>query len=388
MNGVLMVGWRELALQLRSKGFLIGAVALAVIVIAAVVVPTIIGRDTTYQVGLVGQQSQVLADPIEALATGSGWKVHISSLPDESAARVALSDGDLDAVVVDGARLLADGPTDRTLAGLIQGAHQAVQLGDRLTELGLSDEQIEGALQVAPLPEVSVASGDGHEDTRRAVVFMIMLMLLYLFMTAPVGVAVGVVEEKSSRIVESLFIALRPWQLLTGKLLAFGILGLIQLTIFVAAGIGAALSVGLTDDLPPGMPWIVGMTYVTYVFGFLLFGAMAAALGSLVARQEETNSALAPMTAAVILGYLGAFVVSSQPGPAIAGVLTIVPPVSAFALPVQIASGQATAWQVAAGLALLVLAIIAVIMLGARVFERSVLRTGGRIKLLEAIRGR
>jgi len=330
----------------------------------------------------------VLADPIEALATGSGWKVHISSLPDESAARVALSDGDLDAVVVDGARLLADGPTDRTLAGLIQGAHQAVQLGDRLTELGLSDEQIEGALQVAPLPEVSVASGDGHEDTRRAVVFMIMLMLLYLFMTAPVGVAVGVVEEKSSRIVESLFIALRPWQLLTGKLLAFGILGLIQLTIFVAAGIGAALSVGLTDDLPPGMPWIVGMTYVTYVFGFLLFGAMAAALGSLVARQEETNSALAPMTAAVILGYLGAFVVSSQPGPAIAGVLTIVPPVSAFALPVQIASGQATAWQVAAGLALLVLAIIAVIMLGARVFERSVLRTGGRIKLLEAIRGR
>jgi len=388
MNGVLMVGWRELALQLRSKGFLIGAVALAVIVIAAVVVPTIIGRDTTYQVGLAGQQSQVLADPIEALATGSGWKVHISSLPDESAARVALSDGDLDAVVVDGARLLADGPTDRTLAGLIQGAHQAVQLGDRLTDLGLSDEQIEGALQVAPLPEVSVASGDGHEDTRRAVVFMIMLMLLYLFMTAPVGVAVGVVEEKSSRIVESLFIALRPWQLLTGKLLAFGILGLIQLTIFVAAGIGAALSVGLTDDLPPGMPWIVGMTYVTYVFGFLLFGAMAAALGSLVARQEETNSALAPMTAAVILGYLGAFVVSSQPGPAIAGVLTIVPPVSAFALPVQIASGQATAWQVAAGLALLVLAIIAVIMLGARVFERSVLRTGGRIKLLEAIRGR
>lgn len=388
MNGVLMVGWRELALQLRSKGFLIGAVALAVIVIAAVVVPTLIGRDTTYQVGLVGQQSQVLADPIEALATGSGWKVHISSLPDEPAARAALSDGDLDAAVVDGARLLADGPADRTLAGLIQGAHQAVQLGDRLTDLGLSDEQIESTLQVAPLPEVSVASGDGHEDTRRAVVFMIMLMLLYLFMTAPVGVAVGVVEEKSSRIVESLFIALRPWQLLTGKLLAFGILGLIQLTIFVAAGIGAALSVGLTDDLPPGMPWIVGMTYVTYVFGFLLFGAMAAALGSLVARQEETNSALAPMTAAVILGYLGAFVVSSQPGPAIAGVLTIVPPVSAFALPVQIASGQATAWQVAAGLALLVLAIIAVIMLGARVFERSVLRTGGRIKLLEAIRGR
>ncbi len=388
MNGVLMVAWRELALQLRSKGFLIGALASVVIVTAAVVVPTVLGRDSTYQIGLVGQQSQALAAPIEALASGSGWQVHISSPADESAARAALSDGDLDAVVVDGGRLLADGPADRTLAGLIQAAHQAVQLGDRLNQLGLSDEQIENTLQVAPLPEVSVASGDGHEGTRRAVVYMIMLVLLYLFMTAPVGVAVGVVEEKSSRIVESLFIALRPWQLLTGKLLAFGVLGFIQLTIFVAAGLGAALSVGLADDLPPGMPWIVGMTYVTYVFGFLLFGAMAAALGSLVARQEETNGALGPMTAAVILGYLAAFVVSSQPGLAIAGVLTIIPPVSAFALPVQIASGQATAWQVAAGLALLVLAIIAVIVLGARVFERSVLRTGGRIRLLEAIRGR
>ncbi|WP_213456326.1 ABC transporter permease [Rhizomonospora bruguierae] len=387
MNGVLMVGWRELALQLRSKGFLIGALASVVIVVAAVAIPTIVGRDSTYRIGLVGRSSQVLAAPIQSLADGSGVQVHLSSPADESAARAALSDGDLDAVVIDDARLLADGPADRMLAGLIQGAHQAVHLGGRLAELGLSDGQIESTLRVAPLSEVSVANGDGYEGTRQAMVMMIMLVLLFLFMTAPLGVAAGVVEEKSSRIVESLFIALRPWQLLTGKLFAFGLLGLIQLTVVVAAGLGTALSVGLADDLPPGMPGIIGITYVAYVFGFLLYGAMAAALGSLVARQEETNSALGPVTAAVVLSYLAAFVVSSQPGLAITDVLTILPPVSTFALPVQIASGQAAAWQVVAGLALLVLAIIAVIVLGARIFERSVLRTGGRIKILEAIKG-
>ena len=386
MKGILLVTRRELAIQLRSKGFLISVLATALIVAAVVVVPTLVNRSDSYRVGLVGGASQVLTEPLSALADQAGIEMTITDPLDESAARAALADGELDAAVLDGQVVLSESALDQQVSGLIQGANQAVQSTSRLAASGLSVDQIQDSMSVAPLKQVSVDGAVIQDSTRQGMSLLIMLVLLYLFMTTPVAVAAGVVEEKSSRIVEILLVAIRPWQLLTGKLLAFGMLGLIQLTTFAVVGIGAAYAVDLTGSLPDDLPLIVGMTYLAYILGFLFFGAMAAALGSLVSRQEETNGTLAPMTAAVILSYLAAFVVSTEPDLPVSGLLTVLPPISTISLPAQIAAGNATAAEIGVGIALMVVSIVAMVALGARIYERSVLRTGGRIRLTEAIR--
>ena len=387
MKGIMLVTRRELAIQLRSKGFLISVLATAIIVAAVVVVPTLVNRSDSYRVGLVGGASQVLAEPLSALSDQAGIGMTITDPADESAARTALADGDLDAAVLDGQVVLSEKALDQQVSGLIQGANQAVQSTTRLAASGLSVDQIQDSMSVAPLKQLSVSGEEIADSTRQGMALLIMLVLLYLFMTTPVAVAAGVVEEKSSRIVEILLVAIRPWQLLTGKLVAFGVLGLIQLTTFAVVGIGAAYAVDLTDSLPDDLPLIVGMTYLAYILGFLFFGAMAAALGSLVSRQEETNGTLAPMTAAVILSYLAAFVVSTEPDLPVSGLLTVLPPISTISLPAQIAAGNATATEIGVGLVLMVASIVAMVALGARIYERSVLRTGGRIKLTEAIKG-
>src|SRR5699024_12799232 len=152
-----------------------------------------------------------------------------------------------------------------------------------------------------------------HAGAKEGLAFIIMLNLLFLFMTTTVGLAYGVVEEKGSRIVEILLVAVKPWQLLTGKLLAFGVIGALQLAAFAVSGLGTAKAIGVTEELPPGMVGVVGATFAGYILGYLCFGAMAAALGSLVSRQEETNGALTPMTLATVLSYLGAYIAYSQP---------------------------------------------------------------------------
>ena len=381
-----MITRRELRLQLRSKGFAISLVCTVALVAAMVAAPKLISMDESYDVGLVGADSATLSDPIERLAEQSGIEVSINRPDDEAAARTAIEDGDVDAAVVDGREILGDGEIDSELSGLLQGAHQTTEFDSRLAESGLTNEQVASLLDIEPMQEGSVTDSSEHAGAQEGLAFLIMLSLLFLFMTTTVGLAYGVVEEKGSRIVEILLVAVKPWQLLTGKLLAFGVIGAIQLAAFAVAGLGTAKAMGVTDDLPPGMAGVVGATFAGYVLGYLCFGAMAAALGSLVSRQEETNVALTPMTLTTVLSYLGAYIAYSQPDTALGNVLTVLPPVSSIALPVQVATGSANATQIALACILLLALVVAVVAIGARIYERSVLRTGPRIKLRAAIR--
>lgn len=386
MSDVWMIARRELGLQLRSKGFVIGLLCTMTLVAAMVAVPQLIDTDESYEVGLVGAQSQALSGPIEDLARQSGVEVRITEPDDEPAARASIENGDLDAAVIDARGLLGDGELDSELSGVLQGSHQTREFTRRLASSGLTETQLTSFLDVEPLPEVSVTEASAYDDAQQGLAFLIMLSLLFLFMTTTVGLAYGVVEEKGSRIVEILLVAVKPWQLLTGKLLAFGVVGAIQLLAFAAAGLGTAVATGVTEDLPPGMAGIVGATFVGYVLGYLCFGSMAAALGSLVSRQEETNGALTPMTLATVLTYLGAYIAYAQPGTVLSDVLTVLPPVSSIALPVQVATGTADVAQILVASVLLILLVVTTVAIGARIYEGSVLRTGPRVRLREAIR--
>jgi len=386
MSDIWMITRRELRLQLRSKGFAISLVCTVALVAAMVSAPKLISMDESYNVGLVGSGSAALSEPMEQLAEQSGIEISLTRPDDEAAARTAIEEGDVDAAVVDGREILGDGEIHSELSGLLQGAHQTTEFDKRLAEAGLTDDQLASLLDIEPLPEASATATSEHAGAKEGLAFIIMLSLLFLFMTTTVGLAYGVVEEKGSRIVEILLVAVKPWQLLTGKLLAFGVIGAIQLAAFAVSGLGTAKAIGVTEDLPPGMVGVVGATFAGYILGYLCFGAMAAALGSLVSRQEETNGALTPMTLATVLSYLGAYIAYSQPDTALGNVLTVLPPVSSIALPVQVATGSASSTQIALACALLLGLVVVVVATGARIYERSVLRTGPRVTLREAIR--
>lgn len=102
-------------------------------------------------------------------------------------------------------------------------------------------------------------------------------------------VAMGVVEEKSSRVVELLLSTLRPLQLLWGKIIGIGAVGLLQLAAYGVVGVGAALATD-TLTITGTALGVFASTLGWFVLGFAFFAVLYAAAGSMVSRQEDVNS--------------------------------------------------------------------------------------------------
>lgn len=386
MTEVLLVARREFRIQARSKGFVIGLLISSLVIVLIIALPQLLGSDDTYEVGLVGTESEALSAVVVATADEIGISVETELYDDERSARAAVADGDLDAAVVDGRSVLADGEPEPRLDAALQNAHRSVATQQQLVDAGLDPEQVQEALQVAPLAHVSVTGDTRYDDAREAIAFLVVLALFFLIFGSAIQVAMGVVEEKSSRIVEILLVAVRPWQLLAGKIGAFALLGIVQLVVFALAGIGAAAVLGSLPELPPGTPGIFAAALAGFIPGFIFYGAMAAALGSLVSRQEEVNQVIGPMTMVVVASYLVSIWAINSPASAANEVFSMIPPFSAMVMPVRVAATDVPVWQ--AGVAFVALAVAAavVVVIGGRIYERAILRTGARLKLTQVLR--
>ena len=194
-------------------------------------------------------------------------------------------------------------------------------------------------------------------------------------------VSMGVVEEKSSRVVEVLLSKLRPAQLMAGKILGIGLLSLVQLLLFGVVGLGVALLTG-TVDLPGAAVGTIAIVLGWFVLGFALF----AAAGALASRQEEVQNTASPMTFVLIASFVLAVQTLPNPDglPAVIG--SLVPLVAPLIMPVRIAAAEAAAWEIALSVALMVASITLLIPLTGRLYTGAILQTHKQTKLREAWR--
>ncbi|MEV0379077.1 ABC transporter permease [Nonomuraea sp. NPDC050643] len=369
MNGLMLIARREITTQIRTRSFLIGLLVTAVLIAALSFLPKLMGGNDSYTLGTVNSQQLPLKQA--APDVEFEWR----SFPDEGVAKQAVLDGDVDAVLVDNAKVLTDGEIDSQLGVLMQSVNREVKLGG-------------AGVSIAPLQMQSVGADTRYQAARTGIAVILTVLLFMLVLGQAVMVAMGVVEEKGSRIVEILLSTVRPWQLLGGKILGLGVLGLINLLTVVVVGLGAAAMSGMFPDLPPGMPGLIAAVLVWFVLGYAFFATLAAALGSLVSRQEEVNTVLTPLTMLIMATYFVAFYVTNDPTGTVATVLSHIPPFSSMIMPVRMAAAEVPMWQVGVSMVAMVLAVVAMLAFGAKVYQRAVLRTGARLKLGDVLRAK
>jgi ABC-2 type transport system permease protein len=382
MSSLWLVARREIVTRGRTKAFVIGLVVSAVLVAALAFLPRIFAGPDSYTVGVTGSQSLQSA----LTQTAKDIEITVRQFPDEAAASKAVLAGDVDAALVADRRVIADGEVDRELGLLLENAHQAAQVQRQLAEAGLDPAKVTQAMRVTPLEQVSVGTDTRYSGVRIGLASLLVMVLFFLIIYSSMYVAMGVVEEKGSRIVEILLTSIRPWQLLGGKIVGLGALALVNLVVVIVAGLGAAAATGLAADLPPGMTGIVISTLFWFLLGYGFFAAMAAALGSLVSRQEDVSSVLTPMTMIMMVTYLVAYYAAFDPSSPVARILSLVPPFSSMVMPVRMAGGAVAAWEIALAAVLMLLATAGTLALGSRIYQRAVLRTGARVKLSEVVR--
>jgi ABC-2 type transport system permease protein len=379
-----LIARREITTRLQQKGYRIGLAVTLLIAIVAVVLPSFFsgGSDKKSYDIAVAPATAPLGRAVAASGTAAGVRVHVHRAG-AAEARDKVDAGTWDAALLPGPALVAQ-HSDDAVVSFVEDALQRAGVVQRLRAAGLSDAQITRALAARPLSVQATKSG---ADTQRQTLAVITVIVLFSqLITFCTWVATGVVEEKSSRVVELLLSSVRPVQLLAGKLLGIGGLAAAQIALLAGAALVAARAAG-TLTLPPSNLLTVLISYVAFLLGFAFFAALSAALASTVSRQEEVSGVLTPVSMLLIVCYLVSFTNTGNSASTFGRVISIVPPVSSIAMPARIARGDASAFDVVLAVVLLLVAAVAALLLAARIYQVSVLHTGTRLKLRQAWRG-
>jgi ABC-2 type transport system permease protein len=381
---VPLVMRREITTRVRERSFLISTAITLLIVAAVVIVPSLFrSDDDDVTVGLVGDATTV-GPALEQAARAQGATLTITRYPDEAAGRAAVSSGDTDAVLVGIDRVLVNHELSGTTEQVVQTAYRQAKGAARLTAAGIDAAAVGRALDVPPLAITALDPPDPDASARRSAAFFGVLLLYFQLIGYGVWVALGVVEEKSSRVVELLLATLRPWQLLTGKVIGIGLLGLGQLLLTGLVGLAAALGTG-TIEVPTGIAGVAGQVIVWFLLGFAFYACLYAALAALVSRQEEVQNVTAPLTILLVGSFFLAISVLDKPDSGLATVTSIVPPFSTMVMPIRWAAGDVPWWEVAISMLLMVLVVVALIRVAGRIYAGAVLRSGPRVKIKDAL---
>lgn len=419
LRNVTAVARREFFARARTRSFVIGTIFLAVAGAALALAPIGIRwleGDGKTAVGVVDLADPPASfDPVSRLAvllnasaaspTG-GVAGEVASSPDESVARDEVESGDLSAaLIIDRSAagelvftVISKEPAGRRTPELLRQASFSLAIADRLDRLGVApgaQATLFNPPDVAVERPTAAGPGEPTTDTEMAATAIVGQVLIVFLLLAVVlygqWVAMSVAEEKSNRVMEIVISAATPFQLLGGKVVGVGGLGLLQL---LAAVIPAIIAFALQGSIaqavlgaPPSAlelpqvltPGVIGAFVVFFILGYLLYAVLYAAAGSLVSRMEDVNNVVAPMSMIGAVAYLVGVYASIGIIPAEAGwviVLSYVPFVSPYLMLSRVIAGQAGLPEVALAAAILVASIVVLLWLAARVYSAGVLMYG------------
>jgi ABC-2 type transport system permease protein len=378
-----LVARREFTERIRSRAFQISLVITVLVVAAVGIIAGVVSDDgpKEYTVGAVGPTAQVVAAAAQVSGRAADVRIEVEDQPSVAAARAGVRDESLDAALAGPSIVsLRDPPGE--LVQLLQQSSRVVRTEQALRREGLSAAERRRALQQPPLRTVSL---EGEDDGGEGVAFVASLILYLQLITYGIAVASGVVEEKASRVVEVLLATVEPRAILAGKILGIGALGLLQLALTAVVGLAAAGASGAIE-LDAGDAGTLAVVLVWFLFGYLLWSALYAMAGVMVSRQEDLQSSTTVLTILLVVGYLIAFPSIDDPDGTLAVVASLIPLSAPIIMPLRVALDAASAPEIAASLVFLIAAIALLVPLGARLYERSVLRMGKPMKLREAWR--
>jgi ABC-2 type transport system permease protein len=389
-DGIKLTARRELVERtMRDRSFLISTLITLAILVAIIFVPKLFGSDDSeeFDVGLVGAASQPLGQALTAQGEAAGVRIRTRQPATAAEAEAAVRDDSLDLAVVDGRELVAKAEVDEQLNLLVQAASGSVRAQQTLQAAGVEPGEIQAALAPPPLPVRSLEPVDEDARSKRTIATVAVFLLYGQLIGYCFAVSMGVVEEKSTRVVEVLLAAVRPVQLLAGKIIGIGLVGLLQLAVIGAVGLAVAVAVDAIT-LPPDAAGTIGSVLLWFLLGYAFYSSMFAVAGAIVSRQEELQNTAAPLNLLMIASFFVAFSSSVGGGDStLAKVSSFLPPVAPLVMPLRIAGGDAALWEIALSLGIMVVSTVAVVVLAARLYEGAILRTGARVKLRDAWRG-
>jgi ABC-2 type transport system permease protein len=408
MKGLIPVIKREYLQRVRSKWFVFGTVVAPVFLVGMMVLPIILetrSEEARRNVALV-DETGVLAEAVTPRLEEAGFTIRPEAHGTEETLRSEVEEGELGGFIVLREDALTRGRVEYhgkegpgTITGLtIRGIVAQAAVEARLAQAGI-EMDYEAILAGGEL-EVILLESDGaglNGDDPQFIGAFVGAMLLYMtILLYAVAVMRATLEEKTSRVMEILISSVRPADLMLGKILGVGSVGLTQLAVWVGFGV-LAFTMGLPalvaarpdfvdpdliSQALPGMGlWVLFVA--VFLGGYFLYSALYAAVGAMCSTEEEAQQAHLPVILLLIFPIMFLMPIIENPNSPMAVGASLVPFFSPILLYARAASGTVPLWQILVALSLLFGSVWVVAWIAGRIYRVGILMQGKRPTLPE-----
>jgi len=402
---------REYLERVRSKAFIIGTIVGPILMGLIMVLPVLImgkGGDLLRVAVLdaTGVLQPKVEETLEAARRDDKPRFDVRSPGEgsvearEEALRKAVLKGDLD-----GFLLLPEDAIDASTAtyygrtvsnqrdlSMIRWSVRDLLVAHRLADAGLDPDRVKELTRDMEWRTIRLSEEGEREDEGLGILLaIVLLMILYtsILMWGQVVMA-GVIEEKSSRVIEVVASGVPSTQLLAGKLLGVGAAGLTQFLVWSLSLLGISLATAgpMAGGLP--IPEIRPMVLVAFVafflLGFAFYASLYAAIGAAVNTMQEAQNFIFPIIIPLILGLVCFPVILESPDGSLAVVLSLIPFLTPLLMFLRIVILTPPWWQIALSLVLMGAAIWGVLWLAGRIYRVGILMYGKKPTFPELMR--
>jgi len=228
-------------------------------------------------------------------------------------------------------------------------------------------------------------------ESSKAIAYFMFFLMYFAVMLYGMNVARSITEEKTSRVFEVMLATITPEEMMAGKVIGVGGVGLTQVFIWIAAAavliatplvamvVGASISITLSFGQ---MLFFVLM----FALGFMFYSSIAAILGAIVNSEQELQQLTMILALPLAFCLILLYPTTSNPGGVLATVVSLIPFCTPLLMTTRMAMGHVPVWQIALSVVDLVLAIYAMMWIASRIYRVGILMYGKRPSLREILR--
>jgi ABC-2 type transport system permease protein len=404
MHNVWLIAKREYTERVRTKGFIIATVLIPVLMGLLIFGSAYLGSKskTASHIAVVTSDAAFGADLKKQLETGKGNNMSVDV--DEPSSAIH---GQLDADLHDKSSSLAGylwvkpvaRPGERPVfsytarsagdiatQGAIEDAISSVLMRESLAARGIASTDVDTL--TSPVKLDTSASGNTQAAFFAAyTLFFLMYMVIMLY---GMNTARSIIEEKTSRVFEVLLATIKPEELLAGKILGVGAVGLTQVGLWMAAALVLS-STSLAASLGTGSHGLIsasqiGFFILYFLFGFLLYSSIAAALGAMTNSEQELQQLNMFLVLPLAFCMVMIFSIIRAPNSTMARVVSLIPFCSPLLMNFRISLTQVPAWEIGLSFVLMSLTILAILWVSSRIYRVGILMYGKKPNLPEILR--
>jgi len=404
---------REYLERVRSKAFVIGTILGPILLSGMMIVPVVIARQggKLLRVAVLdkgGELQEAAEDALRAARFDGEPRFDIQPAGEgsvearEAELREAMVEGRIDGYLLlleDTVRASTATYYGRTVSNLNDLSLMGEKLGEvvvaeRLADAGLDRSRAKSLTRSLSLHKIPLTEeGEGKElGIADFLLPIVLLMILYtsILMWGQGAVMNSIIEEKSSRVIEVVASAVPPTQLLAGKLLGVGAVGLTQFLVWAVSLFGVSLAatgpLAGTLPLPEITPLILFSFVAFFLLGFALYASLYAAIGAAVNTVQEAQYFVFPVIIPLVMGLVCFPIVIESPDGNFAVVLSLIPLLTPLLMFLRIIVLQPPWWQIALSLALLGASILGTLWVSARIYRVGILMYGKKPTFPELMR--